>query len=64
MIKVKLKFLELGSVSLNETSEISCIQKEVRNLLASQETKEPFKFNNPLQKRLVKSHSSKNHLPT
>ena len=38
LIKVKLKFLALGSVSNYIKKETSCIQKEMETLLASQET--------------------------
>ena len=39
-MKEKLKFLMFISVSINRTREILCIQKEVRNTLASWEPKE------------------------
>ena len=44
--------------------KISCVQKEVENLWAAQETKGQQKFNHTSHKSQVKSHFSKNLHPT
>ena len=59
IIKVKLRFFSLVSVSLTKIREILCTRREVRNLLTSWETKGQWKFNHPLHKKQIKSCSPK-----
>ena len=57
MIKVKLKFLELVSVSIKMSREISFIQKEIGNLLASWQTKEQTRIQPPFPGKMSKEPS-------
>ena len=58
MIKIKLKFLVLVSVSINVTNEINWVQKDSGNLLPSRVIKEQMKIQSLFAEKISKELSS------